>query len=166
MFGFWGFGEELTQLVIWPIIIFITIPDFFKFGTIISASTLVATAIMLYVGVLADNRGKPVLIRFFSIFHSIFWAVRPLFPNLLGITATNTLGTITKHALIIPVTSFAYDKANEMHIMPYVVFFEQNLVIGKLLMMFAVLVALQLTTSIVPVLMLAALFSLLYVNLK
>ncbi|HYC79715.1 MAG TPA: MFS transporter [Candidatus Binatia bacterium] len=167
MVGYWGFGEELTQLVIWPIFIFMTIPDFFDFGTIISISTLIATAVMLYVGVLTDRgNAKHVLIRTFSVFNAIFWFIRPYFPNFKGIVTTNTLGTIGKHSLIVPITSMTYDRANETHIMPYLVFFEQNLIIGKLLMILSVLVVLQFTTSFLPLFFLAGIFSLLFVNLK
>jgi MFS family permease len=167
MIGYWGFGEELVQLTIWPIFIFMTVPDFFKLGTIISISTLIATAIMLYVGVLTDRGGaKQILIRMFSIFNALFWFIRPYFPTLKGIFASNTLGTITKNSLVVPVTSLTYDHANETHIMPYSVFFEQNLIIGKILMMVCVLVALQFTTSFIPIFFLAGLFSLLFVNLK
>ena len=166
MVGYWGFGEELVQLVVWPIFIYYTVPDFFEFGTIISISTLIATVVMLYVGMLTDQRSKPLLIRVFAIFNALFWFMRPYFPNLRGIIVTNTLGTISKNSLIVPVTSMTYDRANETHIMPYSVFFEQNLVIGKLLMMVAILVALQFTASLTPVFIMAGIFSLLFTNLK
>lgn len=166
MIGFWGFGEELTQLVIWPIFIYLTVTDFFKFGTIISVSTLIATLVMLYVGVLTDQRSKSVLIKLFSVFNGIFWMIRPFFVSLKGVFATNALGTISKNSLIVPVTSYSYDMANETHIMPYVVFFEQNLVIGKLLMLVAVLVSLAITPSFVPLFIIAGLFSFLFAYLK
>lgn len=166
MIGYWGFGEELAQLVIWPIFIYLTVPDFFRFGTIISISTFIATLVMLYVGVLTDQRSKQVLIKTFSAFNSMFWFLRPYLPTLSGIMVTNTLGTISKQSMIVPITSFAYDKANETHIMPYAVFFEQNLVIGKLLMMVVALVILQFTVSFTPLLIAAGLFSLLFAYLK
>jgi MFS family permease len=166
MLGYWGFGEELTQLVLWPIFIYMTVPDFFKFGAIISISTLIATVMMLYVGVLTDQRSKPLLIRYFSVFNALFWIIRPFFLSLTGILSTNTLGTISKHSLIIPITTFTYDKANETHIMPYVVFFEQNLVIGKIIFMLLVLLLLSLTANFFYIFLLSAIFSLLFVNLK
>lgn len=166
MVGYWGFGEEFIQLTIWPIFIYIAVPDFFKFGTIISVSTLIATGIMLYVGILADQRSKQVMIRIFAIFHAMFWFIRPYLPNLRGVAASNTLGTVSRHSLIVPLMSMIYDRANETHIMPYSVFFEQNLVIGKILMMLAVLVVLQFTASFTPIFILAGLFSLLFVNLR
>jgi MFS family permease len=164
--GYWGFGEELVQLAIWPLFIFMIVPDFFEFGTIISISTLVATLVMLYVGVLTDQRSKHVLIRFFSVFNSIFWVLRPFFPNLSGIIALNTLGSISKNALVVPVTSMTYDHANETHIMPYSVFFEQNLVIGKILMMLVVIAITYFSSSFLPIFLAAALFSLLFAKLK
>jgi MFS family permease len=166
MLGYWGFGEELVQLVVWPLFIFMTVPDFFKFGTIIAISTLIATVIMLYVGVLTDQRSKHMLVKWFSIFNSLFWVIRPFFPNLSGIMAGNTLGTISKNALIVPVTAMTYDHANQTHIMPYSVFFEQNLVIGKILMMVAIIVTLQFTSSFMAIFVLAGLASLLFTNLK
>jgi hypothetical protein len=166
MVGYWGFGEELAQLVIWPIFIFMTVPDFFKFGTIIAFSTLIASAVMLYVGILTDHSNKSVLIRTLSVFNSIFWVIRPYFSNLTGMITTNTLGTISKNSLIVPVTAMTYDRANDTHIMPYAVFYEQNLVIGKILMMVAVLIVLQFTTSFIPIFITAGIFSLLFTNLK
>lgn len=166
MVGYWGYGEELVQLTIWPIFIFLSVPDFFEFGTIISISTLIATLVMLYVGILTDQRSKQLLIRMFSLFNAIFWFIRPYMPGLGGIMVTNTLGTISKNCLTVPITSMTYDHANETHIMPYVVFFEQNLIIGKLIIMAILLVILQFTTSLVPILLLAGAFSLLFANLK
>lgn len=166
MLGYWGYGEELVQLTIWPIFIFITVPDFFEFGTIISISTLIATLVMLYVGVLTDQRSKQLLIRIFSFFNAVFWFIRPYMPGLGGIMTTNTLGTISKNSLTVPITAMTYDRANETHIMPYVVFFEQNLIIGKLIMMFVILIVTAFTASFVPILLLAGAFSLLFANLK
>ena len=166
MIGYWGFGEELTQLVIWPIFIFLTVPDYFKFGTIISISTLIATVIMLYVGILTDQSNKRLLIRYLSVFNGIFWLIRSFFPTATGVLATNTMGTISKHSLIVPVTSLTYDRANETHIMPYVVFFEQNLVIGKILIILALLILLTFTANWAYVFLISAIFSLLFSNLK
>jgi hypothetical protein len=50
--------------------------------------------------------------------------------------------------------------------MPYVVFFEQNLIIGKLLIAVAILIIAQFTVSFAPILLLAGVFSLLFANLK
>jgi len=167
MVGYWGFGEELTQLVIWPIFIYLTVPNFFQFGTIISFSTLVATVIMLYVGILTDEkRNKSLLIKYFSVLNGLFWLIRPFFPSLAGVVSTNTLGTISKNSLIVPITSYSYDRANKSHIMPYVVFFEQNLVIGKILFMLAALAILAFTANFFYIFLLSAIFSLLFVNLK
>ncbi len=167
MVGYWGFGEEIVELTIWPIFLFLTIPDFFKFGTIISISVLVATLVMLYVGVLADQQNaKPMLIKIFSAFNGLFWVIRPFFTNIIGLLTTNTLGTISKHSIIVPIMSMTYDRANETHIMPYLVFSEQNLVIGKLLMMFAILIVLSFTSSFIPIFVLAGLFSFLFTYLK
>jgi hypothetical protein len=96
----------------------------------------------------------------------VFWFIRPYMPGLSGIMTTNTLGTISKNSLTVTITAMTYDRANETHIMPYVVFFEQNLIIGKLLMMAAILIATMFTTSFVPLLILAGAFSLLFANLK
>jgi MFS family permease len=164
--GYIGFGEEAVQLILWPLFIFLTVPDFFKFGSIISFSTLIATLVMLYVGILTDQRGKGVLIRIFSLALSLFWFIRPYFPTLTGIMATNTLGTIAKNSFIVPVTTLTYDRANETHIMPHVVFFEQNLVIGKLLIMFLILISLSFTASFTPIFVMAGLFSLLFTFLR
>lgn len=164
--GYLGFGEEAVQLIVWPLFIFLTVPDFFKFGSIISLSTLIATLVMLYVGILTDHRSKQVLIRIFALALSLFWFIRPYFPTLSGIMATNTLGTIAKNSFIIPITTLAYDRANETSIIPHVVFFEQSLVIGKLLIMLMILVSLSVTASFIPIFIMAALFCLLFTFLK
>ncbi|MGE5392670.1 MAG: MFS transporter [Candidatus Saccharibacteria bacterium] len=164
--GYVGYGEELVQLVVWPIFIYMTVPDYFKFGTIISISTLIATLVMLYVGVLTDLSGKRVLIRYFSSLNGLFWAIRPFFPAVTGLLATNTLGTITKNSLTIPVAAMTYDRANETHILPYCVFYEQALSIGKILICVLILVATLFSSGFVAAFTLAGLFSLLYSKLK
>lgn len=164
--GHWGFGEELTQLVIWPIFLYNTVPDFFKFGVIIGLSTLVATIVMLYIGILTDTRGKIMLIRFLSLFNGLFWIIRPLFPSIAGVISTNTLGTISKNSLVVPITSLTYDDANKTHIMPYSVFFEQNLVIGKILIMAILLVVLNFTSNFFPIFLITGMFSFLFALLR
>jgi len=166
MVGYWGFGEEIVQLSLWPIFIYMTVPDFLDMGGIVSVSTLAATAVMLYVGMLSDQRSKPVLIRIFALFNGLFWFIRPFAPSLAGIAVTNTLGTISKNSLIIPITSLTYDRANETHIMPYSVFFEQNLVIGKIMMMLLILAVTMFTASFTPILIMAGLASLLFAYLR
>jgi hypothetical protein len=166
MMGYWGFGEEFTQLTLWPIFIYITVPDFLKLGTIISVSTLIATGVMLYVGILSDRRNKELLIRYLSVLNGLFWVIRSFFPTLRGVLATNTLGTISKNSLIVPVTSLTYDRANQTHIMPYVVFFEQNLVIGKIMIMVLLLLLMAATVNWFYIFLITGLFSLLYTNIK
>lgn len=161
-----GYGEELVQLVVWPIFIYLTVPDFFKFGTIISASTLIATLVMLYVGVLTDLSGKRVLIRYFSILNGFFWVIRPFFPTLAGVMTANTLGTVTKNSLTIPVAAVTYDRANESHILPYCVFYEQALSLGKMAMCILIFVATFFSSGFVAAFAFAALFSLLYSKLN
>lgn len=164
--GYFGYAEELVQLVIWPIFIYLTVPDYFKFGTIISVSTLVATMVMLYVGVLTDLSGRRMLIKYFSLLNGLFWAIRPFFPTLTGVMASNTLGTIAKNSLTIPIASVTYDNANGTHILPYSVFYEQALSIGKIAMCLLVFGATFLSGGFAVAFGLAALFSLSYSKIK
>jgi hypothetical protein len=75
----------------------------------------------------------------------------------------DSLSRVGKEMVFIPLSTVTYQRAESSQIMPYVIFFEQSLAIGKLLAVLLGFLIFTLTGSFLAVFILAGLFSLLYV---
>lgn len=161
--GYLGFGEELLVLTVWPIFIFIIVKNYEDTGILATIATLIATLIGLYIGKITDHaKSKSYLIRISSLFYFMTWIGRYFANAFFTVFALDALSRTAKDALFIPLSALTYERAENTHIMPYVVFFEQSLAIGKLLAVFLAIIVFAFTGSFFAVFVLAGLFSLLY----
>jgi MFS family permease len=161
--GYLGFGEELIVLTIWPIYIYVIVKDYKDAGLLATIATLVATILALYVGKVTDNNNhKRVLIKIGAFFYFLVWIFRYVAISFWSVFSIDSLSRTSKDLVFIPLSTLTYERAEATHIMPYSVFFEQSLAIGKLAASIIGLVVFLLTGSFMAVFFVAALFSLLY----
>ena len=134
-FGYFGFGEELIVLVVWPIFIYSVIGDFLSVGSLVAGATLVTTLVLLYVGRLTDGDvgERRSILKVGSVFNSAAWWLRLLIGGSLGVFLVDTLSRISKNVIVVPMMAMTYERANETSVMKTVVFFEMSLVVGKIL---------------------------------
>lgn len=133
MFGYFGFAEELLVLTVWPIFIYTVIHDYQNAGLLVTVSTLVAMVTGLYIGKVIDKQGTSKVIRLASILYALAWFLRVLCKKVGAVFITDALSRTTKEAVFVPLSTATYKRAEATHIMPYVVFFEQSLALGKML---------------------------------
>lgn len=133
MLGYWGFGEELLALTIWPIFTFIAVQGYGATGGAVTLAAAISAIISLYMGKWTDSHPKRPLIRLGGVMTAVSWFVRPWFPSAQGVIAVDTAARVSKNVVFIPVCTVTYERAEANGIVPYVVFFEQSLALGKLL---------------------------------
>lgn len=160
--GYIGFGEELLVLTIWPIFIYIIVKDYKDTGLLAAAASMVAGVIALFLGKITDQYTKRVLIKIGAFFSSIFWVVRFFASNFITTFVLDSFSKTAKETLFIPLSTLTYLRAEQTHIVPYTVFFEQSLAIGKLSAALLGALLFSLTGSFMVLFIIAAVYSLLY----
>ena len=163
--SFFGYGEEFIVLVLWPIYMFTFMGSFLSLGSLVAASTLLTTTIILYVGRLADHSNKRDVLKIGSVLYTLVWCLRPFIATISGIFAIDSLSRLTKKILTVPQLSIIYERGRETHhIMRNSVLFEMSLVIGKILAMLAIIIVFSIwpLNAWTIIFIVAALFTLLY----
>lgn len=160
--GYVGFGEDMLGQNIWPIFIYIIVKDFEGAGALATASSLIAAALALIVGRMTDQYSKRVLIKLGAFFGSLIWLGRVVATNFWNTFFMDSLARTSKEMYFIPISTVVYIRSENTHVVPYVVFFEQSLSIGKLLACLLGMLLFSLTGSFMVLFILGALFSLLY----
>jgi MFS family permease len=163
--GYMGFGEELLLLVIWPIFMYIALKDYQSIGQLVTIAAFCATGIILVSGKLTDTWSKIKLLRLGTVLYFFVWLSRMFAHGLYGVGVVDALSRTTKDMVFVPISAVTYERAESSHIMPYVVFFEQSLSIGKLAACLLGIILFTITGSFIALFILAALFTLLYLLL-
>jgi hypothetical protein len=161
-FGYFGFGEELLVLTIWPIFIYLILTNYQDTGALVTVSTLIATGLALYIGFYTDNHSKRSLLRSGNVIYILTWLARLPVVSPFATFITDALSRTTKSLVFIPTSTLTYERAEQTHILPYVVGFEQMLAIGKLLAALIGMIVFTATGSFSDLFILAAIFSLFY----
>lgn len=141
-FGYWGYAEDLMVQSLWPVYIFMIIPNFFEVGAITTIATVIGTVLMLYIGRLADKTNKRRLIEFGAIAYGVTWFFRFLARGLAGVLTFDILTKTGKDITSVPMVSLTYEHAGSRgpdYAIAYSVFYEFSLSVGKLVTAFAAL---------------------------
>ncbi len=157
-----GFGEEILGLTIWPVFIYLIVKDYKDTGLLAATASLFAVIFALLLGGLSDKHAKHKLVKIGTIGNFVFWLTRIFASNFLSVFFMDTAGKAAKETLFVPLTTLTYLRAEQTHIVPYSVFFEQSLAIGKLSACLLGALLFYLTGSFVVLFILGALYSLLY----
>ena len=166
--GYLGFGEELLVLTIWPIFIFIVVKNYENTGLLATISSFAAAVLAVIVGKMTDQYTKRLLIKLGAFLTSLVWFARLIVTNVWNALAIDTLSRTSKEMCFIPISTVTYIRAENTHVVPYAVFFEQSLAVGKLtacilgMALFSVFSTISLSVGFVSLFILAGIFSLLY----
>jgi len=168
-FGFIGFGEEFLVMVIWPVFIFTVLKNFLEIGSLIALATLATTLVVLFVGKMVDGdlQHRRSVLKTGAVFSSGAWLLRLLVQGGLGVFLVDALSRITKNVIIVPMMAMTYQRASETSVMKTIIFFEQALIIGKLLaIIFSLILLSFVPNSFAVMFTLGALMTLLYSLIK
>lgn len=168
-FGYWGYAEDLMLMSLWPIYIFITVPNFFSVGLISTIATVIGTMLMLYAGRLTDRVDKRKIIRLSSVFYGLTWFVRFLGSGIGSVLALDAITKAGKDILSVPMTALTYERAGEKkadYAIAYSVFYEFSLSVGKILTALAAIAILSSGGSIFAVFAVVGVLTMFYGLLK
>jgi len=160
--GYLGFGDELLVLTVWPIFIYIIASNYKDAGLLAGGASLIATIAALFLGRITDTYTKRVLVKIGAFFNAIFWVGRVFCNSFVTTFTADTLSRTSRETLFIPLSTLTYLRAEATHVVPYAVFFEQSLAIGKLSACLLGALLFSLTGSFVVLFIVAAVYSLLY----
>lgn len=165
--SFWGYGEELVVLIIWPIFMFVIIKDFLSLGVITGLATLITLLVYLYIGKLTDKKGHGALLRLGELAYFFVWMLRSLISSVGGVLLLDTASRLSKQAVAVPIVADVYEKAQDDSVMEDVTFFEMSLVIGKIITIILCLILIQIfTPAWGAIFVLAGIMSLFYLLFK
>ncbi len=128
-----GYGEELLALVIWPIFIYVFLKGYVATGALVSASILLSTIAVLYIGRIADLQSRHAVLRTGVIFTAASWIVRLFIRTSLGLLGVSVFYGVSRSMLGIPFLSLVYSRAGRSATMETIIFFEMSLAVGKIL---------------------------------
>jgi MFS transporter, DHA1 family, multidrug resistance protein len=161
--GYVGFGEELLVLTVWPIFIFLVVKNYEDTGILATLAAFVAMVVGLYIGKMTDKaKSKVAVLRFGTVLYFLTWLGRISANTFFSVFTVDSLSRVSKELVFIPLSTVTYERAESTKIMPYIIFFEQSLAIGKVLAVLLGFIVFAATGSFMAVFLLAGLFSLLY----
>ncbi len=160
--GYFGFGEELLVLTVWPIFIFLILTNYQDTGALVTVATLVATGLGLYIGFYTDTHSKQSLLKAGTLIYALTWLAKIPVISPFGTFIADALSRTTKTLVFIPASALTYERAENTHIMPFIVGFEQMLSIGKLLAAIVGIIVFAATGSFIALFIVGAIFSLFY----
>lgn len=172
-FGYWGYAEDLMLMSLWPIYIFIVVPNFFSVGLVSTIATVIGTMLMLYIGRLTDRSDKRKIIRVSSVFYGLTWFVRFFGQGVGSVLALDTATKAGKDILSVPMTALTYERASEKkgqkkadYAIAYSVFYEFSLSVGKFLTALAAIAILSSGGSMFTIFALVGVLTMFYGLLK
>lgn len=161
-----GWGENLIDMVFWPVFMFVILGTAQTLGTVASITAAVMAASSFFVGEVADRYSRQMLIRLHIPFMVVGNLMRPLAGSPVRILLTDTLARLAFAGVNLPTTYRLYVLAEKSRrTLDYMVAVELILAIAKaataigLAVVFAVLLPYP---AFVITFVVAALFALLY----
>lgn len=164
-FGYWGYAEDLMLMSLWPIFIFIIIPEVFSVGIIITVASLIAVVLMLYLGKLMDRFPKLPVLPIAGVLYGFTWVFRFLGATLVGVIVFEILTRLGKGLVNVPLLFKTYDLAGGKgpdHAIAYAVFYEFSLSIAKIFTALVSIIIIAYTGSIVYTFVMAGALTMLY----
>lgn len=162
MLAYFGFGEELLALSVWPIVIFLAVAGYGATGFLATVASGVSVLFSLYIGKKTEGKSKLSLLKLGALLTALGWMVRPFTLSAGALLGVDSAARITKNLYFIPLCTVTYERAESRDILPYVVFFEQSLAFGKLLFALLAMALFAITLSYPVLYILGALSSLLF----
>lgn len=163
-----GMGENLIDMVFWPVFLFIILGSTETLGIVSSVNIAIMTFIGFFIGEMSDHLPRKYVLRLHLPFLVISYLLRPLAGTRAQGFLTETLSRVAYGGVNLPMTYRLYSEAQTTSIIRYTVAFELVLAIAKALTALLLVVIFSSTlpyTGFVMTFTLAALASVLYLFL-
>jgi MFS family permease len=163
-----GWGENLIDLVFWPVFMFIVVGGADVLGYIATINILCMTLFGFFVGEISDRFSRQKILRVHLPFMALGYLLRPLATTGLRVLLTDSLAKVALIGVRIPQMYRLYVKGRASGALRYVLAMEMTLSITKCLLALSlagVFLVLPPTAAFTAAFTIAAAFSLLYVFL-
>ncbi len=163
-----GMGENLIDMVFWPLFMFIILGSTGRLGLVSSLTMAVLTLVSFIIGEMADRFPRRHIIKLHLPFMMIGMLFRPLAGSGLQVLLTDTLNRMAHAGVHLPLVYRLYVQSRQTSIIGYMVAFETALALTKAIVAFglAALFAWLLPyTAFTITFILAAVFALMYARL-
>lgn len=163
-----GWGENLIDLVFWPIFMFIILGGTQKLGLVASINVLVMSILGFFVGEISDRFSRRQIIRLHIPFMILGYLFRPLASTSLRVFLTDTLSKAALIGVRIPMWHILYQRGRREGALRYAVTFEMVLAVSKAAVAFVLVGVFAVSlpyTGFTLAWMMAAALTLLYVFL-
>ncbi len=134
-FAYWGYAEDLMLMSLWPIYVFVAVPQLLDVGLLVTVASFIAIVIMLYIGKVTDSKRHLKILQTSSVFYGLTWLFRQFGRSLPLIFIFDALTRTGKAMVNVPMTALTYKIASTStadHAIAYTVFEEFSLSIGKI----------------------------------
>lgn len=138
----------IAEGVIWPLLIFFILGNYFSLGIVGSLLGGVASVLVLLSGKYSDHVDKRKIIRYVTGFSSLFWFLRAFVTTTGQVFGITILGAITYGIKESPLAALEYDKAKG-DITGYFVSREIFICLGRILLLTFVLMINSLSGGLV-----------------
>ncbi len=168
-FGYWGFAEDLMLMSLWPIFIYLVVPEVLSIGAIITVASLAAVVVMLYLGKLIDKFKKTPFLPIGAVFYGATWLIRSFGSGIGNVITFDSLTRLGKAMVNVPMLATTFELAGKKgpdYAIAYAVFFEFSLAVGKIVTALAAIWILTATGSITNVFILAGVLTMFYSLIK
>lgn len=127
---------NLVSTIFWPVFIYLTISEITFLGGIISLTSFLMIAVVIYIGKLVDkNNGQALKIGVFT--HAPLWILRIFLLSPLGLFFSNLLNSISLTFIGLSFGKIFYGKAKDSkNLVDYFLFRDFNLNIGRIILLF------------------------------
>ncbi|MFA6953866.1 MAG: hypothetical protein WC270_04780 [Patescibacteria group bacterium] len=147
----------------WPIFLYLAIPNYSELGLLVGISTLVTILLVLIIGKKADQAPQKSVLSLGSFFMAGIWMLRAIFAlTPWKLITLDAIGRTAKNTVSIPMMSMTYEHGMREDPLAIAVFFEQALAIGKFLMAVILLFLIQYMNPWIAFFVLSAGASILY----
>ncbi|MBU1111813.1 MAG: MFS transporter [archaeon] len=141
----------MTNGVIWPLFIFMSLSDYFTVGILGSVAAIGTSILMVFTGKLSDHKFKKrTIIKWFVPFESLSWIVRGFLTTFSGFLGVTMFHSITYGAMSSPMSAREYNHTRD-NAVEYFITREIFICLGRILVLCFLLLTASFVSSFVLV---------------
>lgn len=125
----------ITNGVVWPLFIFMSLGDYLYLGILGSFAAIVMAVLLVFTGKISDSKlRKKTLIKWVVPFESLSWVIRGFFATFTGFLGITFFHSITYGAMSAPMSAREYNHARD-NAVEYFITREVFICLGRILIL-------------------------------
>ncbi|MFH1597913.1 MAG: MFS transporter [Patescibacteria group bacterium] len=159
-------AESKVAIWIWPIFLYLLIPDFVKIGWLTTSILFITVFLVIFLGKQLDKGKRKVILRIGSILNSSGWLFKIFVTSIPQVFVADTYSRFAQRSLNIPFLTIFYDKAAKRgsYLDEYIIFREMSHALGSVVMFALTLWIYAITGTLIWAFIIAAIGSLFLIS--